>query len=333
MSRFLQGAAIAGAVALLAGCGYVGDPMPPALMIPVPVNDLTAVERGERIIIEFSHPGLTTEQLVLDRFGEVDLRIGPVPIPWDLPTWLEGARRLDVPDPRIGGPMRIETPAAKWAGREVMIAARTAGPKGRLSEWSNLVALTVVEPLAKPGDLQAGQVREGVRLTWSDVDGRLGLRFRVFRRGADSGTQLRLGETEEPEWIDSGAQYGETYSYLVQAVMPAHDDLAESALTESAVVTPADIFPPPVPSGLAAIAGLNTIELTWEGSPEAGAVIYRLYRAEGDGELQPIAESLAAPGYSDTAIASGQRYRYAVSAVDELGNESEISGAVEQVAP
>ena len=31
---------------LLAGCGYVGEPLPPALKRPMRVTDLAAVERG-----------------------------------------------------------------------------------------------------------------------------------------------------------------------------------------------------------------------------------------------------------------------------------------------
>ena len=43
MRRWLVAAA---AAALLAGCGYIGDPLPPLLNIPARVTDLTAVQRG-----------------------------------------------------------------------------------------------------------------------------------------------------------------------------------------------------------------------------------------------------------------------------------------------
>ena len=46
---------------LVTGCGYVGDPLPPALNIPVPVADLNAVQRGDQIIIQFTVPQMTTE--------------------------------------------------------------------------------------------------------------------------------------------------------------------------------------------------------------------------------------------------------------------------------
>ena len=39
-----------------------------------------------------------------------------------------------------------------------------------------------------------------------------------------------------------------------------------------------------------------------------------------------------APNYSDRRVASGKRYRYAISAVDLLGNESARSQPVEAAA-
>ena len=56
----------------LAGCGHVGDPMPPALHIPAPVSDLAAVERGDRIIVQFTVPELTTDGMVIKEYGELD---------------------------------------------------------------------------------------------------------------------------------------------------------------------------------------------------------------------------------------------------------------------
>ncbi|MCP5115735.1 MAG: chitin-binding protein, partial [bacterium] len=71
----------------------------------------------------------------------------------------------------------------------------------------------------------------------------------------------------------------------------------------------------------------------WESSQDTGPVTYRMYRADGDGEPRVIAGHLTAPSYSDKAVISGKRYRYAVSAIDETGNESEASATAEQVAP
>jgi len=318
---------------LVASCGYVGEPLPPALMIPVAVENLAAVERGDSILITATLPELTREGLVLERLGEVELRIGATPEPWDEPAWLAGTTDVETPPDPEPGPLRVETPAARWAGEEVVIAVRVSSTRGRWSDWSNLVALTVTEPLPEPRNIAAVAVGDGIRITWESPDERSGFRYRIYRVPEDSPALFLLGETGQSEWTDAGTQYGETYEYQVQALLTAGDDVAESEPASPVRITPEDRFPPPVPQGLTAIAGLDTIELTWEPSVETGAVTYRLYRAADGEELARIAADLVAPSYSDAEVSSGILYRYTVSAVDALGNESARSPSVEQPAP
>src|SRR2546421_3950815 len=81
----------------LAGCGSVGEPLYPALNIPMPVIDLSAVERGDKIDINFTIPPKTTEGLVLKEMGSVELRIGPnAGNDFRADTWSVSAKRLDV---------------------------------------------------------------------------------------------------------------------------------------------------------------------------------------------------------------------------------------------
>ena len=57
--------ALLGMLFSLAGCGYIGNPQPPALDIPSAVIDLRAAEDGDRVLVEFTIPMLTTEGLPL----------------------------------------------------------------------------------------------------------------------------------------------------------------------------------------------------------------------------------------------------------------------------
>ena len=331
-ARWISGALL-GASALLAQCGYVGDPQPPALKIPVPVRDLAAVERGARIVVSFTATGETTEGLRLKRYGEVELRIGPGgPPPFDHARWAAGAERVPVEPPAEPGRVEVEIPAAKWAGREVIIGVRLANPRGRWSRWSNLVALNVAPPLAAPTGLRAEAVPEGVQLEWSAPERRPGMRFRIFRR-SDESEEFRLaGETPETRWLDKTTQYGVRYEYRVQAVLPAGDDIAESEWSPAAAITPEDRFPPPAPTGLTAAAGVGSIELVWEASQAPDLAGYKVYRRDG-GPEKAVSGLLDVPAYSDRDITPGTRYRYRVTAVDVKGNESEPSAPVEAAAP
>src|SRR5262249_45012866 len=80
---------------LLAACGYVGNPLPPTLDIPQPISDLRVAEYGEKILVEFTVPPLTTEGLALKSIRSLDLRIGPAPAPWNDNAWASSAKQVD----------------------------------------------------------------------------------------------------------------------------------------------------------------------------------------------------------------------------------------------
>src|SRR6185437_3266066 len=81
--------------ALLIGCGYPGEPLPPALKRPVRIVDLNAVERGSKIIIHFTIPAITTEGAPVKGPEPLDVRIGPAPAGrFDINAWGRDARRI-----------------------------------------------------------------------------------------------------------------------------------------------------------------------------------------------------------------------------------------------
>ena len=59
-----------------AGCGYVGEPLPPLANIPGRVTDLTATQRGAHLIVQFTVPQLTTEGIAIKAPLQLDLRAG-----------------------------------------------------------------------------------------------------------------------------------------------------------------------------------------------------------------------------------------------------------------
>jgi hypothetical protein len=59
-----------------AGCGYVGDPLPPLANVPGKIADLAAVQRGARLIVHFTPPAQTTEGFAIKTPLRLDLRVG-----------------------------------------------------------------------------------------------------------------------------------------------------------------------------------------------------------------------------------------------------------------
>jgi hypothetical protein len=310
------------AAVFVSGCGYVGEPLPPLLNIPSRVSDLQARQIGAGLHIEFTIPPLTTEGEVLKNLERIDLRVGPSPgTEFNADAWAASAQQITVQP--VERTVRAKVPLADWAGKEVIAGVDLVAANGRHSGWSNLMTVAVLPPIAPPTDIQIENVREGVRLSW-----RAGAaQVRIFRKTAEEKEFTAAGESAANEWIDRATRYGARYSYKLQAVAKTATGEAWSEFSPDAGITPDDRFPPALPAGLTAVASTSSVELVWEASPDA--VSYRVYRA-GPGEpLKELADPATGAAYSDRGVESGKTYRYAVSAVDGAGNESQKSAEVE----
>jgi hypothetical protein len=292
------------------------------------VGDLAAVQRGARIVVQFTPPAKTTEGRTLVPPVRFDLRIGTAVAPFDPQTWAAEARELP-PAAVRNGMARTEIPSTAWTGRDVSLAVRTIGANGKESGWSNFVNLTIVPPPQRPGALKAEGTAEGVRLTWQGNEGD----FVVLRREGAEGGFAPVAEAQQPEWLDRTAEFGKPYTYLVQRIVKLGEDrTAQSELSDEASITPKDTYPPAMPGGLRVVAGPSSIELAWDRNAEPDLAGYRVYRSAAGGGWVKIADVSQVPAYSDRQVESGKTYQYAISAVDQAGNESPRSAAAEAAA-
>jgi hypothetical protein len=299
---------------LLAGCGQVGPPVPPSLKIPITIGDLGLFERGENLVIDFTATGASTDGVLLNHLDSIDLQINSRAIPV--------ARH----EP---GPVHVAVPAREWLGQEVVARVRTQGPSGRWSAWSNQVRMKVVTPLPTV-QIQAASAPTGAKLTWPAAPG---ASYRVFRRGPTDLKPALAATVAVPEYTDRQARFGSTYEYAVQSFVTSGDSEAQSEPSEPVSITPVDTFPPAVPSGVSAVPGPATIDLSWTPASEPDLRGYYVYRSEDSQPFARLGDVLERPAYSDRAVASGHRYRYEISTVDQRGNESAHSAAVEAALP
>ncbi|MEO8027855.1 MAG: hypothetical protein ABI823_15330 [Bryobacteraceae bacterium] len=311
------------AILMLSGCGYIGEPLPPALNIPVAITDLRALEYGDHLLVEFTAPALSTEGLGLTALRGVELRVGPTEPNFNLDRWAPGARRIDAEVLKPGAVSK-EIPIREFVGKELVVAARAIGPKGRTGAWSNLAVVAIVNPLEKPRDLKAVASADGVQLSWAGSH----TKFRIYRGTRDE-EPAPIAESAAAAYADTSAQFETPYRYFVQAIQ----EKAESEVSDSVRLTPEDKFPPAVPAGLAAITGPDSIELTWERNTEPDFRAYRIYRAPEGGVFTQIAASVDTPNYSDKTVEPKKKYRYTVTSFDLKGNESRPSAEVEVLAP
>jgi hypothetical protein len=310
---------------LTTGCGYVGGPLVPLANVPAPVSDLAAVQRGPILIVHCTVPTRTTEAVLIKNPVRLDLRIGAVADEhFNSEEWVSHAKAVSEAEIHDGlATYRI--PVAEWVGQQVALGVRATGSNGKHDGWSNYAIVKVVAPPEVPPRPTLENVAAGIRVTWTAR----GDQFRILRRvGKDENFSV-VATLAAHDWTDTATEYGTSYTYMLQTLIDlGGQKVAESDLSETASITPVDVFPPAVPSGLRAVTGLNSVELVWERNTEPDLAAYRVYRALGDGPWQKLAESNAIPSYSDAAVEHGKTYRYAISAVDKTGNESARSAPV-----
>lgn len=319
---------LAAGALLISSCAYVGEPLPPALNIPRPVTALTVEQVGGKVSTSFVLPSVTTEELALG-IATIELRAGVV----DPGAWPGEARSVSVVRDADGKTASGAVDSSAWTGKQIHAGVRVQSKQGKWSAWSPLAALDVVEPVVAPEDVKAEAAPEGVRIHWRAVQ-RKGVAMRVERR---SGAGLVFVEAamvhNAAEWIDKQARFGEEQQYRITAV----SGKARSEIFTTPAFTPVDSFAPGVPANLGAVAGLGSIELTWDRPGESDLAGFRIYRAIGAAtewtRLGASAQPIAAANFSDRMIQPGTAYRYAVTSVDQAGNESQRAEPVEITAP
>ena len=295
---------------LLSSCGYVGDPLPPLANIPKRINDLAAVQRGASLIVHFTIPERTTEDIAIKTPLRLELRVD---------------------DRVVGEPSRVkevaqyDIPTAEWTGRTVAITARAVGSNGKAGAWSNAVNLAIVPPPEPPAAVKALPTPDGVELSWQGGPGD----FVVLRRLAGENDFTQVAEVQQNKLLDRAAEFGKSYVYLVQRIVKLETGgAAQSELSADVPVAPRDEFPPAAPAGLLVVSAPKSIELTWDRNVEADLAGYRVYRAVDGGAFEKVADVSQVPAWSDHGVESGKKYHYAVSAIDREGNESARSSPI-----
>ena len=145
--------------------------------------------------------------------------------------------------------------------------------------------------------------------------------------------------------LDKDIRFGATYEYRAQRVVraPVDGDVMEldGPLSEPVRVDATEVFPPAVPTGLAAVAvagengGAPAIDLNWQPNTESDLAGYIVYRREGTGDWQRVSppQLVVGPGFHDAHVEAGHSYQYTVTAVDQNGHESGRSTEATETVP
>lgn len=332
---------------LAAACGRKGSIRPPLVLVPQAVEDFRAFQQGDRIVLEWTNPTASIDGSPLAEIGGVEIwsveRAASIPAG---AVFLKDLSAADLAALPTGGARKLRyafVPEGKDRfGKPLALAVRVRDArKKRLSEFSPAATVTYVLVPGPPADLRAAAAENRVELRWAapaaNIDGSAPAALKGYNvyRAEAGGSPVRLNAKPFPEraFDDTDFVFGKTYTYLVRASAGGEEPYAESADSPIAVVTPVDVFPPAVPTGLTAAEGGNVIMLLWEAGRDPDLAGYRVWRrVAGQGDFAPLtARPVAENTYSDAAAAPGIRFEYAVSAVDKAGNESARSVSVSEI--
>src|SRR6266567_1049579 len=343
LAKRRAGTAVTALVLAIAGCGTPGPPQPPSLNLPDRVDDLAAIRAGNQVKLTWTMPKRTTDKLRLKSAVAVKVCRSEAPS-----ACVPVAKLSFAPASTGSYSDSLPAPLASGPPRPLSYSVELENHNGRSAGASNAaVALAGEAPAPVVG--LADEVRKiGIVLRWNAGDPHDAIR--IHRRlltphpaPAHAGPlaqppeaidQNLLVESDTGHALDSDIMIGSSYEYQAQRVARVQVDARtlELAGEMSAPIRidAQDVFPPSVPTGLAAVATAASsgapasIDLNWEPNTEPDLAGYFVYRREDETLWQRISgeQPAVGPAFHDANVLPRHTYRYGVSAVDRDGHES-----------
>lgn len=341
-----------------AGCGKIGDPLPPIPRARLIVDELSVEQQGTRLVLSF--PFTRTTRTRLQRVDVYRL-IEPPNAPMGLPVESFSqqahvihsitADQIPLNNSRITYNDELDLKAGQRNAR-YRYAVRLINAAGQAADFSNYAIITPLFSLSlPPSGLRAKQSETQIEIAWNPPQANVNetspanvAGYNIYRREGESLYRINTEPLREPRFIDRNFQFGANYQYLVRSLSLAPGVASLNSAIESddsapLVHTPKDTFPPAPPKPIT-IASINSlVSLFWPLNAEPDVVGYNIYRAEDENtpaerwiKLNPEPHKTAS--FRDERVQVGKKYFYQITAVDIYGNESARSETVsETVAP
>jgi hypothetical protein len=350
----------------LIGCASIGPPEAPSLELPKPPTDLKAARKGDQVTLTWTIPSRTTERQTVRYLGttRVCRSADPLlaacgnPVAQIAPPASFATQKVH--DQKLTASFKSSISAVPTDRKQTSpfatetYAVEVLNEDGRSAGLSNQVRVPLAETLLPPKDFAVHLTGDGVSLTWtgpllslpSPQTVRYG--YLVFRR-TDGGKRETLvgekdaGQATDISLTDQTFEWEKTYYYHAESftalAQPGKPEIRiDGDDTQEEKVFAHDVFPPAVPTGLQAVSSgpgqPPFIDLIWSPVADADLAGYNVYRHEqGAAPVKRNAQLIRTPAFRDAAAAAGKKYFYAVSGVDERGNESERSAEASESIP
>jgi len=358
-----------GATLGMVGCAAIGPPRPPSLELPKPPSDLRAARKGDKVVLTWSVPALTTDHQAARNLGPTRICRGSEMVLKECGTPVGEAAPPPKPvsgnktsKQKISGSYSDTLPdalltAADGSGNSATYAVETLNAKGRGAGLSNQVHVALVRTLPPPPDFHSQLTGQGVVLSWSRAatvgfsnPNPVSYLYRIYRR-TEGGKANLVGDVPVAgemnlSLTDSSIEWEQTYYYHAEALTVIAGDEAtghkkveiEGDDSPEVKIFTHDTFPPAVPAELQAVFSgpgqQPAIDLVWAPVTDVDLAGYNVYRHEAGGAPEKLnGELVKTPAYRDVNVVAGKPYLYSVSAVDVRGNESARSEEAGETVP
>ncbi|MEF8943604.1 MAG: fibronectin type III domain-containing protein, partial [Desulfohalobiaceae bacterium] len=189
-------------------------------------------------------------------------------------------------------------------------------------------------PLRAPEGFSGTPRPEGqIKLSWEAVPGCTG--YRIYRQAPNQGQMTPLSDlipSDQTQYTDR-TQSDAEYTYAVVSVRQENGQESESGLSRKITLT-SDSVAPNAPTDLTLDLAGNGVKAAWSAPKGTEELTYNLYREDASSidsvsGLEPLLTGIPhrdPPRVVDTEF-SATEHCYAVTAVDQAGNESPPSGS------
>jgi len=343
---------------MFSACGKIGDPLPPLVMVPKPVEQFDLAQEGTKLNLDWQLPTVYTDGTPIPGYSSLEfwmLREDKIPES-ELPALSVDRFRelgeivLDIPlqdfskyqpDPeKAPRKFQYEHPLLLEELGKIRITFALV-VKDNKRRYSSFSQLRTIEPLLvslTASELKGEVFKDHISVTWTapiknldDSEPAAVKGYNLYRLN-EEGEPFLLNPSPivETKFDDQNFSFGSTYFYFVRTVANDVSPYIESSASPTLEVLAKDVFPPAVPKGLVAIAGEDFVSLSWDLGRDSDLSTFKIWRRQsGDKEFQCLTpDGIPENAYTDHSVGRDKTYEYSVTAVDGEGNESNPSKQV-----
>ncbi|MGD9344646.1 MAG: hypothetical protein PVH84_02210 [Candidatus Aminicenantes bacterium] len=346
-------------IILLSGvfCGKKGPIYPPLVKIPQKIEDLDVFQRGDTIVLQWSNPTSYVDGGPID--GNITIEL------WLLKVEKALARQQrSLTEETFAGMAQLheaieqedfvkfhasgegdskdliyiyEIPSEEFSKMVFVFGLKVKDRKNKTSEFSPLFPVIPRSIPRPPQEVKVNMRENSVAIEWKTPEENIDsstppnvVGYNVYREAENEKFhRINSALIEGTSFEDNDYANNVTYRYYVRASATRSSPFTESGNSKAAEILTVDTLIPVPPAGLVAIAGNDFVSLTWNANKETDLAGYRVWRKrQSEKKFVAVTELIAENVYYDSEVEKGQRYYYAITALDVNGNESQRSEAV-----